>query len=226
MGEFNWADLINPEFYINLEIAGHKIGLYVVLFIVFAETGLLAGFFLPGDSLLFLSGIYSKALLSELVDVESDFLNVLGVASLVALAGILGNLFGYWFGAKSGNYLYQKEDGLIFKKKYLFESKAFFEKHGGRAIIFARFLPVVRTFTPIIAGIANMDFKKFLFYNIISSILWAFSLIFAGHYLYTYLLQNFGFDLKNYIEHIIIIIIIITTIPFVIKVIKNKRAKN
>lgn len=226
MGEFNWADLINPEFYINLEIAGHKIGLYVVLFIVFAETGLLAGFFLPGDSLLFLSGIYSKALLSELVDVESEFLNVLGVASLVALAGILGNLFGYWFGAKSGNYLYQKEDGLIFKKKYLFESKAFFEKHGGRAIIFARFLPVVRTFTPIIAGIANMDFKKFLIYNIISSILWAFSLIFAGHYLYTYLLQNFGFDLKNYIEHIIIIIIILTTIPFVIKVIKNKRAKN
>lgn len=181
MEDFNWADLINPEFYINLEIAGHKIGLYVVLFIVFAETGLLAGFFLPGDSLLFLSGIYSTALMSELIYIESDFLNVWALASLVALAGIFGNLFGYWFGKKSGNYLYQKEDGFLFKKKYLFESKAFFEKHGGRAIIFARFLPVVRTFTPIIAGVAHMQFKKFMVYNIISSIAWAYSLIFAGH---------------------------------------------
>jgi len=225
MEDFNWRNLINPEFYINLEIADHKIGLYVVLFIVFAETGLLAGFFLPGDSLLFLSGIYSKALMSEVIEIENDFLNVLGVASMVAFAGILGNLFGYWFGAKSGNYLYQKEDGLIFKKKYLFESKAFFEKHGGRAIIFARFLPVVRTFTPIIAGVAKMEFRKFLLYNIISSIAWAFSLIFAGHYLYKILLDTYNFDLTHYIEHIILIIIAITTVPFIIKFIKNKREK-
>ena len=200
MEDFNWADLINPEFYINLEIAGHKIGLYVVLFIVFAETGLLAGFFLPGDSLLFLSGIYSTALMSELVHIENDFLNVWALASLVTLAGIFGNLFGYWFGKKSGNYLYQKEDGFLFKKKYLFESKAFFEKHGGRAIIFARFLPVVRTFTPIIAGVAHMQFKKFMLFNIISSIAWAYSLIFAGHYLYRFLLNSYGFDLTHYMN--------------------------
>lgn len=225
MEDFNWADLINPEFYINLEIAGHKIGLYVVLFIVFAETGLLAGFFLPGDSLLFLSGIYSTALMSELIYIESDFLNVWALASLVALAGIFGNLFGYWFGKKSGNYLYQKEDGFLFKKKYLFESKAFFEKHGGRAIIFARFLPVVRTFTPIIAGVAHMQFKKFMVYNIISSIAWAYSLIFAGHYLYRFLLNSYGFDLTHYIEYIILIIIALTTIPFVVKLIKNRQEK-
>src|SRR5690606_41145625 len=108
--------------------------------------------------------------------------------------GIIGNLFGYRIGPTSGNYLYKKEDGFIFNKKYLIESKAFFEKHGGRAIIFARFLPVVRTFTPIIAGVANMEFKKFLFYNIISSIAWAFSLIFAGHYLYTFILDSYNFD--------------------------------
>jgi len=225
MEDFNWADLINPEFYINLEIAGHKIGLYVVLFIVFAETGLLAGFFLPGDSLLFLSGIYSTALMSELVHIENDFLNVWALASLVAFAGILGNLFGYWFGKKSGNYLYQKEDGFLFKKKYLLESKAFFEKHGGRAIIFARFLPVVRTFTPIIAGVAHMNFRKFMFFNIVSSIAWAYSLIFAGHYLYQFLLSQYGFDLTHYIEYIIIVIIAVTTIPFVIKLINNKREK-
>ncbi len=225
MEDFNWADLINPEFYINLEIAGHKIGLYVVLFIVFAETGLLAGFFLPGDSLLFLSGIYSTALMSELIYIESDFLNVWALASLVALAGIFGNLFGYWFGKKSGNYLYQKEDGFLFKKKYLFESKAFFEKHGGRAIIFARFLPVVRTFTPIIAGVAHMQFKKFMVYNIISSIAWAYSLIFAGHYLYRFLLDSYDFDITHYIEYIILIIIALTTIPFVVKLIKSRQEK-
>jgi len=225
MEHFNWADLINPEFYINLEIAGHKIGIYVILFIIFAETGLLVGFFLPGDSLLFLAGIYSKSLMAEVVYIENDFMNVWALASLVALAGIIGNTFGYWFGAKSGNYLYQKEDSWIFKKKYLFESKAFFEKHGGRAIIFARFLPIIRTFAPIIAGIANMEIKRFMFYNILSSFLWAYSLIFAGHYLYTFLLSSYNIDLTHYIEYIIIIIVLITTVPLVMKAIKSKGNK-
>ncbi len=225
MNDFNWADLINPEFYINLEIAGHKIGIYVVLFIVFAETGLFAGFFLPGDSLLFLSGIYSKSLMAEFMYIPDDFVNVVTLASFVAIAGIIGNVFGYWFGYKSGNYLYKREDSWIFKKKYLEESRVFFERHGGRAIIFARFLPVVRTFTPIIAGIAHMDMKKFMIYNVLSSFLWTFSLILSGHYLYRYLLDNHGVDLTHYIEYIILIIIALTTIPFVVKLINNRKKK-
>lgn len=225
MEDFRLADLINPEFYINLEIAGHNIGIYVVLFIVFAETGLFAGFFLPGDSLLFLSGIYSTALMKEVIYIPNDFLNVTALASLVALAGILGNTFGYWFGMKSGTYLFQKEDSWIFKKKYLYESQAFFEKHGGRAIIFARFLPIIRTFTPIIAGVARMNVKKFMLFNIISSILWSFSLIYAGHYLYRILLDNYDIDLTHYIEYIILIIIAITTVPFVVKFINSRKAK-
>ncbi|HLT65070.1 MAG TPA: VTT domain-containing protein [Flavobacterium sp.] len=225
MEDFRLADLINPEFYINLEIAGHNIGIYVVLFIVFAETGLFAGFFLPGDSLLFLSGIYSTALMKEFIYIPNDFLNVTALASLVAFAGILGNTFGYWFGMKSGTYLFQKEDSWIFKKKYLYESQAFFEKHGGRAIIFARFLPIIRTFTPIIAGVARMNVKKFMLFNIISSILWSFSLIYAGHYLYRILLDNYDVDLTHYIEYIILIIIAITTVPFVVKFINSRKAK-
>src|SRR5690606_19545104 len=110
-------------------------------------------------------------------------------------------------------------------KKYLFESKAFFEKHGGRAIIFARFLPIIRTFAPIIAGIANMNIKKFMFYNIISSFLWAYSLIFAGHYLYRYLLYNHQIDLTHYIEYIILIIVLVTTDPLVMKAIKSRGKK-
>lgn len=223
MDGFHISQLINPEFYINLEIAGHHIGIYVVLFIVFAETGLFAGFFLPGDSLLFLSGIYSTALMQELFSIESDFANVALLSSFVAVAGILGNIFGYWFGSKSGNYLYNKKDNFIFKKKYLYESKVFFERHGGRAIIFARFLPVVRTFAPIIAGIVHMDFKRFMIYNIVSSFLWATTLIFAGHYLQVYLLESFDINLKDYIEYIILFLVAVTTLPIVIKLMKRKK---
>ncbi|WP_430614948.1 DedA family protein [Flavobacterium sp. JP2137] len=223
MNEFHISQLINPEFYINLEIAGHHIGIYVVLFIVFAETGLFAGFFLPGDSLLFLAGIYSSALMAELFTIESDFTNVALLSTLVAVAGILGNLFGYWFGSKSGNYLYNKKDNFIFKKKYLYESKVFFERHGGRAIIFARFLPIVRTFAPIIAGIVHMDFKKFMLYNIISSFLWATTLIFAGHYLQKFLLESYDVNLKDYIEYIILFLVAVTTLPVILKLVKSKK---
>ena len=102
MDHFDWRQLLNPEFYILLEVGGIKIGLYVVLFIVFAETGLLAGFFLPGDSLLFLCGIYSELLMRDF-STGSDFVNVTILASMVALMGIVGNMFGYWFGKKSGS---------------------------------------------------------------------------------------------------------------------------
>ncbi len=204
MSDFDWLQLLNPEFYINFDIGGVFIGLWIVLFIVFAETGLFAGFFLPGDSLLFLAGIYSRSLVENFTFIESDLANVIILSTLVAVAGILGNMVGYWFGAKSGYYLYKKEDSFWFKKKYLIQSKDFFEKYGGKAIIFARFLPIVRTFAPIVAGIVTMDKKKFMFYNIVSSFLWSFVLIFSGHYLYGMFLEKFDIDLKHHIEKIFI----------------------
>ncbi|RZJ73470.1 VTT domain-containing protein [Flavobacterium sp.] len=223
MSDFNWKDLIDPLFYIHFDINGVKVGILIVLFIVFAETGLFAGFFLPGDSLLFLSGIYNRELIENFMFIESAFLNVVLLATFVALAGILGNMVGYWFGAKSGYYLYNKQDSWIFKKKYLIQSKEFFEKHGGRAIIFARFLPIFRTFAPIVAGIVLMDKKRFMFYNILSSFLWSFSLIFAGHYLYGFLLAEFGIDLKHYIEWIVIILVVITIVPVLLKFSKKTK---
>jgi membrane-associated protein len=223
MDSFHWTQLLNPEFYINLHIGGVPVGIYVVLFIVFAETGLFAGFFLPGDSLLFLAGIYSGELMATLFSIEGGFLNVLLLSVLVAVAGIIGNMFGYWFGAKSGTYLYTKEDTFWFKKKYLVQSHEFFEKHGGRAIIFARFLPVIRTFAPIIAGIVKMDKRKFMLYNIISSFLWAVTLIFAGHYLYGFFLNEFDINLKSHIELIILGIVAITTVPLIINAVKGKK---
>ena len=223
MNEFDWKNLIDPLFYINFSIDGVKVGLWLVLFIVFAETGLFAGFFLPGDSLLFLAGIYSRELIENFMFVDSDFLNVVILAALVAAAGILGNTVGYWFGAKSGYYLYNKQDTFWFKKKYLVQSKDFFEKHGGRAIILARFLPIFRTFAPIVAGIVMMEKKKFMLYNVISSIVWSFSLIFAGHYLYGFLLKNYEIDLKQHIETIVIVLVVITVIPVILKF--SKKAK-
>ncbi|MEO7978586.1 VTT domain-containing protein [Flavobacterium sp.] len=221
MNNFDWTQLINPEFYINLSIGGVQIGLFIVLFIVFAETGLFAGFFLPGDSLLFLAGIYSRELIENMVIIPNDFLNVFLLSLLVAIMGVLGNMTGYWFGSKSGYYLFKKEDSFWFKKKYLLQSKDFFEKYGGKAIIYARFLPIFRTFAPIIAGIVSMDKKKFMFYNILSSFLWSFILIFAGHYLYGVFLKQ-GIDLKHHIEYIIIIIVVISTFPVMVKLLKKR----
>lgn len=221
MNNFDWTQLLNPEFYITLQIGGVQIGLYIVLFIIFAETGLFAGFFLPGDSLLFLAGIYSRDLVQNLISIESDFINVTILSLLVAIAGIFGNTVGYWFGAKSGYYLFKKEDTFWFKKKYLIQSKDFFEKYGGKAIIFARFLPIFRTFAPIVAGIVSMDKSKFMFFNILSSFLWSFILIFSGHYLYGIFLDEFGIDLKKNIEYIIIIIVLITTVPVIFKLLKK-----
>lgn len=226
MNDFHWTQLLNPEFYITLEIGGIQLGLYIVIFIVFAETGLFAGFFLPGDSLLFLAGIYSRDLVQNVLFVESDFLNVTLLSLAVAIAGVFGNMTGYWFGAKSGYYLFKKEDTIWFKKKYLLQSKEFFEKYGGKAIIFARFLPILRTFAPIVAGIVSMDKKKFMFYNVVSSFLWSFTLIFAGHYLYGMFLQRFGIDLKHHIEWIVIGIIVFSTFPVLMKVMKKPTVKS
>jgi membrane-associated protein len=223
MSEFDWKNLIDPLFYIEFSISGIKIGLWLVLFIVFAETGLFAGFFLPGDSLLFLSGIYSRELIENFTYIDSDLMNVALLAMLVAIAGIIGNMVGYWFGSKSGYYLYNKQDTFWFKKKYLIRSKDFFEKYGGRAIILARFLPIFRTFAPIVAGIVMMDKKKFMFYNIISSVVWSFSLIFAGHYLHGFLLENYNIDLKEHIELIVITLVIITMIPVILKLSTNAK---
>lgn len=223
MDSFDWKQILNPEFYINLELGGVPVGIYVILFIVFAETGLFAGFFLPGDSLLFLAGIYSEALMATLFSFHDPLVNLTVLSLLVAIAGIVGNTFGYWFGSQSGGYLYNRKDSFWFKKKYLIQSHEFFEKHGGRAIIFARFLPVIRTFAPIIAGVVKMDKKKFMLFNIISSFLWSFTLIFAGHYLSELFQEQFNISLKDHIEVIIIGIVLLTTVPLIINAIKGNK---
>ena len=212
-------DLFNPVFYIN-----HG-GIWIVLFIIFAETGLMIGFFLPGDSLLLVSGIYSKMLIGSLIagGLGNDFLEVMVLFVLISIAGVLGNELGYWFGFKTGPILFKRKDNWLFKKKHLYQAKEFYDKHGGIAIVLARFLPMLRTFAPVVAGIVKMDKKSFLRYNIIGSTAWVFTVLMAGHYLEKLFLNNFGFDLKQHLLVIVIFLVIITTGPVLYKMISRKK---
>lgn len=193
--------LLNPEWYIQMG------GFYMLLFVIFAETGLFVGFFLPGDSLLFVAGIYAQELADEFFGVP-----IFIVILLIAIAGILGNVVGYWFGKKSGPYLYSRKDTFFFKKKHLASAQKFYEKNGALTIIAARFLPIIRTFVPIVAGIVKMDYKKFTLYNIIGSVAWVFSMMLAGYFLS----KQFPW-IKDRLEVIVICIILVTTLPVIIK---------
>ncbi|MBW7889609.1 MAG: VTT domain-containing protein [Chitinophagaceae bacterium] len=221
--DFVWKDLVNPMFYI---VNG---GLWLLLFIVFAETGLFIGFFLPGDSLLFVAGIYSSNLVHELLKtlgighVNNEWVDLIILTLLVSLAGILGNLVGYWFGKKIGPAMYNWKDRFLFKKKYLHDAHDFYEKYGGGAIVFARFLPIIRTFAPIVAGIVQMNRKKFVFFNIVGSIAWVVSMIFAGHFLQLWVRKQFGFELRDHLELIVIIIILVTTFPVFWKLLSGNK---
>lgn len=201
--------LINPEW-----IIAHG-GLYLLLLIVFAETGLFVGFFLPGDSLLFVAGFYGESLCNSFYDAP-----LVAIITMVCIAAIIGNMVGFWFGRKSGPLLFRRKDTFFFKQKHLYQAKLLYDKHGGGAIFLARFMPIVRTFAPIVAGIVGMEFRKFMFYNVISSIAWVFSMMLAGHYLG----KTFP-GLKNHLELIVLILIIITTLPVIIKLFFGK-AKN
>lgn len=211
--EFTFRDLLNPDFYIN------NGGLWLVLFIVFAETGLFAGFFLPGDTLLFVAGIFSEKLITQGlgIDLGSELVHLIMLALMIAASGIIGNEVGYWFGKKSGPALYSRKDSFFFKKKYLQKAHDFYEEKGAGTIVLARFLPIVRTFAPIVAGIVQMDKKRFTLFNIIGSFAWAFSLLFIGHYLNSIMKNRFGIDLIEHLEIIIIGIVVITTAPVLYK---------
>jgi len=222
---FSWKDLLNPMFYI---IYG---GLWLLLFIIFAETGLFVGFFLPGDSLLFVAGIYSRNLAHEffkilgLTNFHNEWIELFALIALVAFAGIIGNLVGYTFGRKIGPTMFQWKDRFLFRKKYLYQAQEFYDKSGGGAIVIARFLPLIRTFAPIVAGIVKMPRAKFGFFNIIGCIAWVSSMILAGHFLQQWIVSQFNFNLKDHLEIIVIGIVLVTTAPVLIKLFFGKKKK-
>ncbi len=211
LDNFQWQNLINPQFYIEFG------GLWLLLFIIFAETGLFAGFFLPGDSLLFVAGIYSSDLAMQVIPTSNEFIDLIFLWLLISTVGVLGNMVGYWFGKKSGPFIYQRKDTFFFKKKYLLRATDFYNHYGGWAIVAARFVPIIRTFAPIVAGIVKMDKKKFIYFNIIGCIAWVFTMLFAGHFLYKWVLNKFNIDLKDHLELIVILIVVVSTAPIIYK---------
>jgi membrane-associated protein len=198
--------LTNPESII------HYGGLWLLLFVVFAETGLFIGFFLPGDSLIFISGLLC-ATKPHLLNISIFWLIIFLISSAV-----IGNIVGYWFGKKTGEKLFQKKDSFLFRKKHLETTKLFYEKHGGKALILGRFLPIIRTFAPIIAGVIKVDFKLFMIYNITGASLWIISLTSIAFFLGKEFPQT-----ENYIGYIVIGLIVITTIPVLITYLKNRK---
>jgi membrane-associated protein len=196
----------------------HNGGLYVLLLVVFAETGLFIGFFFPGDSLLFAAGIYTDELAAQFFNVHWSVIMI-----LVMLASVLGNMVGYWFGRKTGPLLFERRETWLFKRKHLIRAKDFYDKYGKATIFIAKFLPIVRTFAPIVGGVVKMRWHTFLFYNVLGSICWVASMMMGGKFLEQWALKHWGFSLKDHIEAITIGIILVTTLPVIYKLFFSKK---
>jgi membrane-associated protein len=190
-----------------------KGGFYLLLVVVYAETGLFFGFFLPGDYLLFMAGLLCA---TGVLDVPVYTL----VLSLIA-AGVLGNYTGYWFGYRTGPLMASRKDTLFFKKRYIIIAEEFYQKYGGMALILGRFFPIVRTFAPIFAGIVKVDFKKFSLYNFVGSIAWVTILTLSGFFLG----RKYP-GIKNYLEYIVIALIVVTSVPLLFAYFKRSKGTN
>jgi len=185
-------------------------GFYLLLIVVYAETGLFFGFFLPGDYLLFMAGLLCA---TGILDVPVYWL----VLSLIG-AGILGNFTGYWFGFRTGPLLFNKNDSIFFKKRYVVMAEAFYEKYGGMALVLGRFFPIIRTFAPIFAGVVKVDIKKFTLYNIIGSASWVLIFTLGGFFLG----RRFP-EIRDYLQYVVLALIILTSIPLIIAFVKGKK---
>lgn len=223
MEHFKWIEIVtNPELYIDLEIGGHKIGIYFLVFIVFAEAGLFTGLIFSSDSFLFVAGIYSHLIINQLTTINNEAFGVLILAGLIATASIVGNTLAYAYGSKAEIYFNKKKDGFFFKRKYLEKSKIFFGKYGVWSIILAHYLPLVRVFIPILSAVSGMKFVRFITLISISSTIWSFSIILFGHYLYKFLLTNYDFNLKQHLWLIIFLLLIILVFYLIFRLIWKK----
>jgi membrane-associated protein len=231
---FQWTDLLQPQWYVE------NGGLWLLLFVVFAETGLFIGFFFPGDSLLFVAGIFAHEITTKSGEIKpglgyqvlQDFgltypytywFDLLLLIGLLSLCGIAGNAVGYWTGRKVGPAMYNWKDRFLFKKRYLHQAHEFYKKHGGLAVVGARFLPIIRTFAPIVAGIVKMDRKKFHFFNMVGCIAWVTTMVLGGFFLQKWIEKQFGFDLKDHLELIVLGIVLVTTAPVLIKMFSSRK---
>ncbi|MGZ5483260.1 MAG: DedA family protein [Pyrinomonadaceae bacterium] len=209
-------DLLNPKIIIETLLVKGGIFVYLgLIFIVFAETGLAVGFFLPGDSLLVVAGLFAA----------TGKLNLAALLSTLFVAAVVGDGVGYYTGARLGPRIFKREKSLLFRPSHLLKAQAFYEKYGGKTIIIARFIPIVRTFAPIVAGAAKMPYRNFVVYNVAGGFLWVFSMILAGYFLGNLLKSKLGIDLDEHIEWVIIIVVALSLMPPLIEYLKARREK-
>jgi membrane-associated protein len=179
----------------------------MLVIIVFAETGLLIGFFLPGDSLLVTAGVFAAA----------GHLNIVTLLTIVTAAAIIGDQVGYYIGYRTGPRIFRREDSLLFKRAHLERARAFYEKHGGKTIILARFMPIIRTFAPVIAGVAEMEYRRFVAYNVIGGFVWVWSMSLLG-----YSLGRVIPDIDRHIHVVIVVVVFLSILPAIIEYVRSR----
>ena len=188
-----------------------------VALIIFAESGLLIGFFLPGDSLLFTTGL--------LISIGVLSFNIHLAVAILFFAAVAGDSVGYTFGRKIGPKVFKKPDARLFKQEYIKKAQLFYEKHGGKTIIIARFIPIVRTFAPIVAGVGGMKYSTFITYNVIGGALWAIGITYTGFFLGKWI-EHMGLEIDHILLPIIALIIFISILPPAIHILKDKKQRD
>jgi len=209
-------DFLNPKFLIDYML--NLLGVYVYLglwFVVFAETGLAVGFFLPGDSLLVVSGLFAAA----------GKLNVAFVLLAFFLGSVLGDSTGYWTGRFMGKTLFNRESSRIFKPSRVEKAHTFFEKYGVKTVVLARFVPIVRTFAPLVVGAAEMSYAKFLAFSVIGGLLWISSMVLAGYFLGGVIERALNIRLEDHIEKVVIVVVAISLLPPLIEYLRHRFGK-
>ena len=209
-------DYLNPKFLIDWMLALLGPWVYIGLwFVIFAETGLAVGFFLPGDSLLVVSGLFAAA----------GKLNLLLVMLAFFLGSVIGDSTGYWTGRVMGATLFSRESSFIFKPSRVEKAKVFFEKYGVKTVVLARFVPIVRTFAPLVVGATGMPYAKFLTFSIIGGLLWICSMVLGGYFLGGVIETTFGIKLEDHIEKVVIAVVVLSLLPPIIEFLKHRFGK-
>jgi membrane-associated protein len=205
-----WRSLTDPDQLIRLltQVITGWLGYALLAGIVFAETGLLVGLFLPGDSLLFTVGVVAGA----------GQLNIVEICALLTCASILGDQSGYFLGYRTGPRIFSRPDSLVFKQEYVTRTQAFFARHGGKTLIYAKFVPIIRTFAPFMAGVGRMSYRRFFAFNVFGGIGWVLSMTLAGYYLGAIPLIRRNF------EKVVIGIVVVSVLPLVIQLFKSRRS--
>jgi membrane-associated protein len=209
--------VLNPNKLINLLL--DQLGIYVYLglaFIIFAETGLAVGFFLPGDSLLVVAGLFAAA----------GKFDIFLLITVLFIASVLGDSTGYFTGSKIGHKLFTNEKSIIFRPSYVKKAHVFFEKYGAKTVILARFVPIVRTFAPIVAGAADMPYLRFLPFSLLGSFLWIFSMVLLGYFVGGMVETALGIKLEEHIEKVVITVVALSLAPPIIEFIRARFFKS